>query len=54
MEEKNGRLAFGRALIAETERRLFDESVPRLKRCLSLLEEEQVWRHMFRLDMVEW
>jgi len=31
------------ALIAECERRLFDESVPRLKKCLSLLNEEDIW-----------
>lgn len=32
------------ALVAETERRLFEESVPRVKKCLSLLSEEEVWR----------
>jgi len=31
------------ALIAECRRRLFDESVPRLKTCLSLLSEDEVW-----------
>lgn len=31
------------ALIAECERRIFGESVPRLKKCLSLLNEEDVW-----------
>lgn len=32
-----------RALIAECRRRLFDESLPRLKKCLSLLSEEEIW-----------
>lgn len=35
--------AVAQALIAECQRRLFDESVPRLKKCLSLLSEEEVW-----------
>lgn len=35
---------FGRALVAETRRRLFDESFPRLRKCLSLLDEKSVWR----------
>jgi len=30
-------------LIQETRRRLLGESLPRLKRCLDLLEEEEVW-----------
>jgi uncharacterized damage-inducible protein DinB len=34
---------FGRALIAECERRLFDESMPRLKQCLSLLSQDEIW-----------
>lgn len=32
------------ALVAECGRRLFDESVPRIKRCLSHLTEEEIWR----------
>lgn len=35
--------ALGRALVAETRRRLFDESLPRLETCLSLLTEEEIW-----------
>ena len=35
--------ALGQALIAECERRLFDESLPRLKKCLALLAEEEIW-----------
>ncbi len=35
---------FGRALIAEAERRLLAESLPRLERCLSLLTEEEIWQ----------
>lgn len=31
------------AFVLEVERRLFEESWPRLKRCLDLLEEEEVW-----------
>ena len=31
------------ALIAEVKRRLFEESVPRLKQCLALLSTEQIW-----------
>ncbi len=34
---------FGEALILECERRLFDESLPRLKKCLSQLTEEEIW-----------
>lgn len=30
-------------LIAEVKRRLFDESLPRLEKCLSELSEEEVW-----------
>jgi uncharacterized damage-inducible protein DinB len=35
--------AFGRALIAETRRRLFRESTPRIHRCLGQLTEEEIW-----------
>lgn len=31
------------ALIAEFERRVMEESMPRIKKCLSLLSEEEVW-----------
>ncbi|MCG8608243.1 DUF1572 domain-containing protein [bacterium] len=31
------------ALIAGCGRRLFDDSLPRLKKCLSLLSEEEIW-----------
>lgn len=34
---------FGAALIAEAKRRLFDESQPRLIKCLSALTLEQIW-----------
>lgn len=34
---------FGKALIAECNRRLFDESVPRIHKCLGLLTEEEIW-----------
>ncbi|MFQ5751313.1 MAG: DinB family protein [bacterium] len=35
--------SFGDAFIKECERRLFDESLPRLKKCLSLLTDEEIW-----------
>jgi uncharacterized damage-inducible protein DinB len=35
---------FGAALIAESKRRLIDESVPRIKKCLDKLNEEEIWR----------
>ena len=35
--------AVGRALLAEFERRLLGESLPRLRRCLELLSEEEIW-----------
>ena len=35
--------AMGRALIAEAERRLLGESLPRLEKCLSLLSDEEIW-----------
>lgn len=31
------------ALLAETRRRLFGESFPRLKKCLEQLSEEEIW-----------
>ena len=30
-------------LISETKRRLFEESVPRLKKCLNQLSEQEIW-----------
>ena len=35
--------AFGRALLAETKRRLFRDSQPRIHRCLAQLTEEEIW-----------
>lgn len=40
-EEEAG--AFGRALIAEGKRRLFHDSMPRIRRCLGQLTEEEIW-----------
>lgn len=34
----------GRALLAEAERRLFEESLPRLRTCLAELSPEEIWR----------
>ncbi len=31
------------ALVAETRRRLFEECIPRVKKCLDLLTEEEIW-----------
>ena len=36
--------AYGRALIAETKRRLFKDSVPRIRKCLAHLSLEEIWR----------
>jgi putative RNA 2'-phosphotransferase len=35
--------SLGRELIAESKRRLLDQSLPRLKKCLELLSEEEIW-----------
>jgi uncharacterized damage-inducible protein DinB len=35
---------WGRALISEAERRILGESIPRLKHCLGLLSDEEIWR----------
>ena len=35
--------AFGRALLAETKRRLIEESQPRIHKCLAQLTEEEIW-----------
>ena len=34
---------FGAALIVECNRRLFNESVPRIHKCLGLLTEDEIW-----------
>lgn len=34
---------FHQTLVQEVKRRLFDESVPRLKKCLAQLTEEEIW-----------
>jgi len=36
--------AYGRALIAETKRRLFKDSMPRIRKCLAHLTPEEIWR----------
>lgn len=33
----------GRALLAECRRRLFDESLPRIRTCLAQLSEDEIW-----------
>ncbi|MEL6627208.1 MAG: DinB family protein [Bacteroidota bacterium] len=33
-------------LIQETQRRLFEESVPRIKKCLAMISEEEVWLNL--------
>src|SRR4051794_20010954 len=35
--------AYGRALIAETKRRLFKDSMPRIRKCLAHLTEAEIW-----------
>lgn len=35
--------SFGKGLIAECERRLFEESLPRIRKCLGLLTVEEIW-----------
>jgi uncharacterized damage-inducible protein DinB len=34
---------YGRALLAETRRRLFKDSMPRIRKCLAHLSEEEIW-----------
>ncbi len=34
---------FRDALVAETRRRLFEESIPRIKKCLAQLNEQEIW-----------
>ena len=36
--------AFGAALVAESKKRMLDESLPRIKKCLELLTDEEIWR----------
>ncbi|RMG83705.1 MAG: DUF1572 domain-containing protein [Bacteroidetes bacterium] len=36
-------LEFHQLLLAETRRRLFEEGIPRLKKCLLALSEEEIW-----------
>jgi uncharacterized damage-inducible protein DinB len=40
----NDNTAFHQALIAETRRRILEESIPRLRKCLTFLTEEETWR----------
>jgi uncharacterized damage-inducible protein DinB len=42
-EPQDSGAAFGRALLAEAKRRLIDESVPRIHKCLDRLSEEELW-----------
>jgi uncharacterized damage-inducible protein DinB len=35
---------YGRALVAETKRRLFKDSMPRIRKCLAHLSQEEIWR----------
>jgi len=37
-------MKFRDALVAETERRLLGEGFPRLRQCLAMLTEEEIWR----------
>lgn len=39
----NDAAELGRALLAECERRLFDESRPRIEKCLEMLSDDQIW-----------
>ncbi|MCH8203873.1 MAG: DUF1572 family protein [Candidatus Hydrogenedentes bacterium] len=36
--------AFGAALVAESKRRMLEESLPRIKKCLDALSDEEIWR----------
>ena len=42
MVSKNNK-SFGQALIAECDRRLFGESLPKIKKCLSELNLDEIW-----------
>ncbi|MCB9283637.1 MAG: DUF1572 family protein [Lewinellaceae bacterium] len=37
-------IAFRNALVEETRRRLIGESIPRLRHCLDILSDEEIWR----------
>ena len=41
--KRNYQEEFCDALVAETRRRLFEESIPRIKKCLDLLTEDEIW-----------
>jgi uncharacterized damage-inducible protein DinB len=41
--ENNLAVQINRALVEEFERRVMSESIPRIKKCLGLLNEEEVW-----------
>jgi uncharacterized damage-inducible protein DinB len=41
--KKDYPIRFCDALIVETSRRLFEEGIPRIKKCLNLLTEEEIW-----------
>ena len=36
-------LQYKKTIVAETRRRIIEESIPRIKQCLSELSEEQIW-----------
>ena len=36
-------LQYKKAIVAETRKRIIDESIPRIRQCLSELTEEQIW-----------
>lgn len=44
IDPAGGARALGAALIAEARRRLLGESLPRLRRCLAELSEEEIWQ----------
>jgi uncharacterized damage-inducible protein DinB len=42
MIDKNNK-SFGQALISECDRRLFGESLPKIKKCLTELTQDEIW-----------
>lgn len=45
VNEKTGKAeSVGAALVAEARRRLVGESIPRLRKCLSLMNDDEIWR----------
>lgn len=45
MNEKTGKTeSVGAALVAEALRRLLGESIPRLRKCLSLMDDDEIWQ----------